>query len=511
VDFDPEYPVTRIQSLCMSCEEQGWTSFLFTDIPYFRQIIVSSFSCPYCGEHNNSVQYGGVIQEKGVRYSLRVTKPEDMNRQVIKSDHAVITIPDIELEIPSETQKGSLNTIEGVLMQTYDSINLLQPLRKKDQPEVAEKLDLFLVKVKDLMELKKPFIFLVDDFSGNSFVENPLAPSEDPELIIQHYMRTQDQDWKLGIDAEAERERKEREDELVKITTSERDDRAYDRIVDESNKEGGEFVRAPGSDSSSIQSTESIRTLSQTLSNLDIDDRILTFVVPCPACPYDGEQRMVTINVPYFKDVVVMAFTCPNCGYKNSEIKTGGSISPRGKKLTLKVINQIDMSRDVLKSDTSSLYIPELDLRVDYGSMAGKFTTVEGVLAAIREDISRNPFVIGDSTDQSAKERFHDFTKRLKKFQKLEEPFTLVIDDPVSNSYIQNIFWPEPDDQLTIEEYDRTTEHNEDLGLNDINTEHYIETNEPEKVYGTQEEVPTELPIPIGSKGKKESFPLDDD
>jgi len=77
------------------------------------------------------------------------------------------------------------------------------------------------------------------------------------------------------------------------------------------------------------------------------------------------------------------------------------------------------MSRDVLKSDTSSLYIPELDLRVDYGSMAGKFTTVEGVLAAIREDISRNPFVIGDSTDQSAKERFHDFTKRLKKFQKI--------------------------------------------------------------------------------------------
>jgi zinc finger protein len=504
VDFDPEFPVTRIQSLCLSCNEQGWTSFLMHDVPHFRQLIISSFSCPFCGEHNNSVQYGGVLQDKGVRFSLRVTKYEDLNRQVIKSDNAVITIPDLQLEIPPETQKGSLNTIEGILMQAYESIGYLQPVRRIEQPEAAAKIDDFLVKLNNLMEVKEPFIFLVDDFSGNSFVENPIAPQEDPELIIQHYVRTPEQDWKLGIDPEAERERKEREEDMLKqVTNPERDERSYVRVLDEDLK--GEFVRAPGSDSSSIQSKDSIKILSETLNDIDIDERVLTFVVPCPACPNDGEQRMVTINIPYFKEVVVMAFNCSNCGYKNSEIKTGGSISKRGKILTLHVKNPIDLSRDVLKSDTSSLYIPEIDLRVDYGSMAGKFTTVEGVLTAIKDDISKNPFVVGDSGEQSAKERFSEFIEQMKKYIRLEAPFTLVIDDPVSNSYIQNICWPEPDEQLIELEYDRTFEHNEDLGLNDIKTENYIETDNPEKVFGTQvEDENTELPKPVGSKGKKD-------
>lgn len=32
-----------------------------------------------------------------------------------------------------------------------------------------------------------------------------------------------------------------------------------------------------------------------------------------------------------------MAFTCDHCGYKDSEVKTAGEISEKGKKITLKV------------------------------------------------------------------------------------------------------------------------------------------------------------------------------
>jgi zinc finger protein ZPR1 len=47
------------------------------------------------------------------------------------------------------------------------------------------------------------------------------------------------------------------------------------------------------------------------------------------------------------------------------------------------------------------------------------------------------------------------------------------LDDPLSNSYIQNIFAPDEDPQLSIEYYERTEEQNEELGLSDMNVDAY--------------------------------------
>jgi zinc finger protein len=56
-----------------------------------------------------------------------------------------------------------------------------------------------------------------------------------------------------------------------------------------------------------------------------------------------------------------------------------------------------------------------------------------------------------------------------------ERPFTVILDDPLANSYIQNIYAPDPDPNMTIEAYDRTFDQNEELGLNDIKVEGYEE------------------------------------
>lgn len=44
------------------------------------------------------------------------------------------------------------------------------------------------------------------------------------------------------------------------------------------------------------------------------------------------------------------------------------------------------------------------------------------------------------------------------------------MDDPLSRSYIQNLYAPDNDPQISIVEYDRTYEQNEEFGLNDIST-----------------------------------------
>ena len=44
-----------------------------------------------------------------------------------------------------------------------------------------------------------------------------------------------------------------------------------------------------------------------------------------------------------------MATVCDYCGHKTNEVKSGGGIEPKGTKITLRVTDPSDLSRDVLK------------------------------------------------------------------------------------------------------------------------------------------------------------------
>lgn len=51
----------------------------------------------------------------------------------------------------------------------------------------------------------------------------------------------------------------------------------------------------------------------------------------------------------------------------------------------------------------------------------------------------------------------------------------------MANSYMQNLYAPDPDPNMTIEIYERSWEQNEELGLNDIRVEGYEEPQADEK------------------------------
>jgi zinc finger protein len=44
-----------------------------------------------------------------------------------------------------------------------------------------------------------------------------------------------------------------------------------------------------------------------------------------------------------------MSTNCTYCGYRDNEVKSGGAIPDKGKKITLKVEDEDDLSRDLLK------------------------------------------------------------------------------------------------------------------------------------------------------------------
>lgn len=62
-----------------------------------------------------------------------------------------------------------------------------------------------------------------------------------------------------------------------------------------------------------------------------------------------------------------------------------------------------------MQSDTCTIDIPELDSEFGASGLGGRFTTVEGVLNAIREQIVDNSAVFQDSADIETKQNIDKY------------------------------------------------------------------------------------------------------
>ena len=424
-DWEP----TEIESLCMNCYKNGTTRLLLTKIPFFKEIIVSSFSCPHCCWSNTEIQSAGRIQDQGICYTLKVKTKKDLNREVVKADSATTRIPEVDFEIPPFTQKGALSTIEGLLDRAVAGLEQEQPVRRATHPEVADKIDEFIQKLKKLKEVESEFTLVIEDPSGNSFVENPVAPQKDEALTVSRFKRTVEQDIQLGLRAED----------------------------DPGDGEGADEEPASG--------------------ELDaMRNEVLVFNTNCSMCNAPASTNMKLVQIPHFKEVIIMATNCDSCGHRTNEVKSGGATEELGTKMTLHVTDPSDMTRDVLKSETCSVLIPELEFELGMAAVGGKFTTLEGLLKDIKDLIvSRNPFICGDSGTSDQMRKLQEFGEKIDKIIAGEMDVHIVLDDPAGNSYLQNVYAPEEDPEITTEKYTRTFEQNEDLGLNDMKTEGYGE------------------------------------
>ncbi|XP_071535861.1 zinc finger protein ZPR1 [Panulirus ornatus] len=429
--------VTVIDSLCLACQRKGTTRLLMTRIPHYKEVIITSFECEHCGNKNSGFQ-SGQMQDQGVRYELAVQSEEDLLRQIVRSDYASVTIPEVELEIPGNMQKGEVTTVEGILRRTVEGLNQNQGPRRLEQPEVAEQIEDFMYQIQGLLTLNQNFTIIVDDPSGNSFVENPLAPKADPQLKKKIYNRSSEQNAALGL--------------------SEQDS------VENGLQFGNEV-------------TENAVEVNTEEESGNVVDEILVFSTLCDRCSRPADTNMKVTKIPYFKEVIIMATNCEACGNRTSEIKSGSGISEKGKRITLRLTDPCDLARDVLKSETCELKIPELDLHVGGGLIGGKFTTLEGLFNNIREDLEKNPFLGGDAADEDRKIVINRLVDDLDEIAKGRLQVTFIMDDPAGNSYLQNIYAPDDDPEMTVEEYERTFEQNEDLGLNDMKTEDYIDNS----------------------------------
>ncbi|KAJ1855791.1 nucleolar zinc-finger protein [Coemansia sp. RSA 2703] len=458
-DLDANVSATEVESLCMRCEKDGTTKIMLTRIPHFKSIILLSFECPHCGLKNNEVQSGEALQEKGHRYELRCSTKADLSRQIVRNNSASVSIPDFDFTAPPATN-SMLTTAEGLISRFVEDLSMDQEQRKEVVPEVYAAIETLLEKLRNSLLLPEEeggegseyaFTMVVDDPSGNSYVENLCAPNPDPKLSVHYYRRTREQLIQLGVlnpDAED-------------VEQLEQQKKAHFDMREE------------------MRAAESVMKAVKEASD---SNEVLSFPANCSSCNSPCDTRMQMVDIPHFQEVIIMSTTCDNCGYKSNEVKCGGAISKKGKRITLIIEDKEDLSRDILKSETSSFNVPELDLDMVAGTLGGRFTTIEGLLRQVHDELDRRvPFLEGDSAVQERRQRFEKFLSRLEDAADGKIfPLTITVDDPMAHSYIQNIYAPDPDPNMTTVVYERTFEQNEDLGLNDINVDNYAQEEEQE-------------------------------
>ena len=139
--------------------------------------------------------------------------------------------------------------------------------------------------------------------------------------------------------------------------------------------------------------------------------------------------------------------------------------------MTLLVKNENDLKLELIKSETCTVYVPEIDLELTRGTLGTQLTTVEGLLRLVLDDLQKHVTTIHAETPPEGVESTGEqgqvgslaaFLLKLERLADGDEGFTLIMDDPLSNSFIQQ----EDFADLVNEEYERSETLNTELGLN---------------------------------------------
>ena len=397
-----------------------------------------SFYCDYCYSRNTQIQSAGQIQEHGVTFTLTMDNHKDLQRQVVKSDTAVFRIHTLDVEMPAGL--GKLTNVDGLLTEVLQDLEYGQKRRKRDEPEVYKKINAI---VRPLLEMTLgrgyPCTITLNDPAGNSWIER--LPDDAPKKFVRtEYPRSQEQNASLGLSGESFDPENETEE-----------------VANPEEVEAGEY---------------------NPLGGVDIHNGV-QYALPCkcPGCSKAALFNIQKVNIPYFKEVFICAVVCKRCGYKSNDVKTGGEIPAKGTRIWLEVKETADLQRDILKSETCLLKIPACQVEVQPGTMGGRFTTVEGLLTQIRDDLHGSIFDMddkdgsgGDSMPDEKKQTWKDFFVQLDKAINAEITYTILLEDPLANSHVQSRHAPDPDPQITTETYERTVEEEEELGLADMKT-----------------------------------------
>jgi zinc finger protein len=167
----------------------------------------------------------------------------------------------------------------------------------------------------------------------------------------------------------------------------------------------------------------------------------------CPVC--NGKNTMDVItrteNIPYFGDIMESLVSCQKCGYKHSDVICLEQKTPIRYALTIK---KDKLSTRVVKSQTATISIPELGLKVEPGPKSiGYVSNIEGVLNRFQEAVET---AINLFEDDESQKNGKTILKQIEDVRIGNMTVEIIIEDPFGHSVIAH---PEVDKrELTLDE-----------------------------------------------------------
>jgi len=158
----------------------------------------------------------------------------------------------------------------------------------------------------------------------------------------------------------------------------------------------------------------------------------------CPVCGGENTLEITnrTDNIPYFGDILETAVSCKNCGYQSSDSISLEHNEPMRFKLK---IDSSKLSSSVAKSQTATISIPDLGLKVEPGPKSqGYVSNVEGILNRFESAVLRAIKLEGESIDPDVQENALNIIDCLTQIKLGELSALMILEDPFGNSVIDD-------------------------------------------------------------------------
>ncbi|KAI6125364.1 zf-ZPR1-domain-containing protein [Pisolithus croceorrhizus] len=341
----------------------------------------------YCSATSNEVQSACAIRDEGVLYTLKlkVLHRAGLDRQIVRSAACTGLLRDIAADLTSDQPVRRIldEAPYTEIQQDIDGIKEILGDEEEVEDEAGEARQGSSATGKNKEDpVKKVITIQLGDLSGNSFAEFLGG--------ISAYARNLEQNHVLG---------------LLSLEEPSTEHKGTSEEKTEADSEGAR----------------------------DTNEEIYECAGVCSRCVHPLLTRMKEVSIPYFKDTLIMSTNCEHCGYRGNEVKL---------RITLRTENRDDLSRDILKSEMCGLTIPEIDLTLQPGTPCGRFTTIEGILEQVYEELSEKVYTTWDSSTMMDENR--QKVSRLLEAVKRESIYV----DPRRSSYPQNLYAPDPDPNM---------------------------------------------------------------
>lgn len=158
----------------------------------------------------------------------------------------------------------------------------------------------------------------------------------------------------------------------------------------------------------------------------------------CPVCGKSKtlEVKTSTDNIPYFGDILETSVYCRECGYQSSDSISLEHNEPSRYVLT---INDKKLDTRVAKSQTATITIPELGLKVEPGPKSQGFVSnVEGILNRFEQAVARALTLEGDNVNAEVENNAVNILECITHIKMGELETILILEDPFGNSIIDD-------------------------------------------------------------------------